>query len=182
MSGDWGVLIGVVGTLLGASLTGGFSLLQGRQGSRDKQRDRLEQRWLVHREARRDAYLKLISKLYEFDKLIEELWTSKPNGNHQLLRDVSEVAASLEELATVVKLEGPSSVGDAAQRLVEAASDVYTSLLLVDHDASKQDDNPRLLDLITRNIEEEEEHARASLTAFIEAANAAMGSEVGTPE
>ncbi|MGM9443537.1 hypothetical protein ACTAF0_25220 [Streptomyces murinus] len=182
MSGNWGVLIGAAATLFGASLTGGFALLQGRQGSRDKQRDRLEQRWLVHREARRDACLKLISKHYEFDKLVEKLWSSRPSGNSQLLVGAGEVMASLTELATVVQLEGPSSVGDAAQRLADAASALHTSLLLADDMARRQGDNPSLLDLITGHIEGEEEELRASLTAFIKTANAAIGGESDSPE
>ncbi|GFE38490.1 hypothetical protein Stube_31630 [Streptomyces tubercidicus] len=166
--------------MLGTSATGFFTLRQGWQNSYEKERDREAQRWLVHREARRGAYSKLVSKHYEFDKLVEALWKSRSSENPQLISDTEAVVSSLLELVTLVQLEGPPSVGLAAESLGSADQDVATELQELSFQSRRQGfDRP--LDAITgqvvRDIENLDAERGGKLENFIHAARQAIGGE-----
>ncbi|WP_329336724.1 hypothetical protein OG866_20680 [Streptomyces sp. NBC_00663] len=127
----WGAAIGAGGALLGVALTGGFNLLRGRQEFRDKEAERSEQRKIMHREARREAYLDVLRKYHEADRKIQELWKIRPGPDSEVPVDpiVLETDAAildLREACANVILEGPDEVARAAHGLWTACEEVST--------------------------------------------------------
>ncbi|HET6356154.1 hypothetical protein [Streptomyces sp.] len=138
-------VIGAGGALLGVFLTGSFALLKGRQDNSEKERDRVEQRRLVQREARRDAYLRFLSIYHEADKKIVALWKTRPDASdaQQVKPEVLEAidaAEAVREAATEVALEGPAEARTAAYDLYRVVLRSATNLaaLNVDHAGSEQ--------------------------------------------
>ncbi|TJZ41450.1 hypothetical protein FCH28_37075 [Streptomyces piniterrae] len=182
MADYWNVIIGSASALLGTTATGYFGLRQGWQNSYEKERDRESQRWLVHREARRAACSKLVSKHYEFDKFVEELWSSRPGENRQIIADTEVTVASLLELVTLVQLEGPPSVGNAAESLGRADQEVATELQELSYQATRRDDDRSLSEITlpeVREVEDIDSLRKGKLEEFIHAARQAIGGESG---
>ncbi|ASQ95534.1 hypothetical protein [Streptomyces sp. 11-1-2] len=124
MADVWGTLIGAGAVIAGTALTGGFTLLKGRQENADKERDRLEQRLARHREIRRDAYLDLLSKAEEVDDLQHQYLSADSASVDALREALSTASGMLHQSLKIVRMEGPAPVAQAAQRLTDSYSEL----------------------------------------------------------
>lgn len=118
-------LIGAGSALAGVLVTGVFALLQGRQNRLDKQMDRDEQRRLLHRQARKDAYAALLVAYHEVERSLEAVSKSRsiaPGAAVPPLFYTAESAVvALWEAGSAVSLEGPSEAAAAVKRLHDAS-------------------------------------------------------------
>lgn len=114
--------------MVGAGLTGGFTLLKGRQERVDKERDRLEQRTSRHREIRRDAYIALLSDAKSVDSLQRDFSPSNPLPRTEYLRELTAATDQLYQSLLIVRIEGPDEVAAAAQELVSKYSSLSNQM------------------------------------------------------
>ncbi|MFJ4845132.1 hypothetical protein [Streptomyces sp. NPDC088733] len=131
----WGTVVGAGAVIAGAVLTGGFTLLKGRQEGAEKERDRLEQRAVRHRELRRDAYLALLNAGEEIYALQDQHRDLEPAARVELNVTIDATLAKLHQCLAVVRLEGPAHVAESAEVLVNHYRDL-TGLVLVQNDIS----------------------------------------------
>ncbi|MEU8742978.1 hypothetical protein AB0C39_04945 [Streptomyces parvulus] len=174
----WSAVIGAGGALLGVALTGGFSLLRGRQEFRDKEAERHEQRKIMHREARREAYLDVLRKYHEVDRKIDALWKTRPSSHpdapvDSIILEVDTAILDLREACANVILEGPDSVAQSAHNLWTACDAVSTvaTEISVAHYGSDQ----YLFMLITDEQSAAEAARHSARGEFIRAASNAIG-------
>lgn len=118
MADTWGTVIGAGAVIAGATLTGGFTLLKGRQERAEKERERLEQRVVRHREIRRDAYVALLSKTQEMDELIAEYSNRGLEARAEYRERLGAAETKLYQCLAVVQMEGPAEVARCAKKLV----------------------------------------------------------------
>lgn len=128
MSQLTGALIGVCGTVVGASLAGLFALVKGRQESADKERDRLEQRLARQHEMRHAAYTNLLCACHTADDKVRTAWAAPMGAEGAEESEVAwEAARKVRECQVIVGLAGPSLLADLTERLCRK----YTSELLL---------------------------------------------------
>ncbi|MEV0602311.1 hypothetical protein AB0I82_23830 [Streptomyces sp. NPDC050315] len=175
MAEQWSVLVGAGGALLGVALTGGFTLLKGRQDNTEKQRDRIEQRRVALRETRRTTYVRFLSAYHEVDSKFLDAWKIRPallgaTPSPQLL-DVLASATALREVLTEIALDGPPEVSAAAYDLYGAVWDTATLLnrLVTEHADSEQ----HLFRL--SDMGDGERERTAAQVRFVQAASTAIG-------
>jgi len=174
----WGAIIGAGGALLGVALTGGFSLLRGRQEFRDKDAERREQQKIMHREARREAYLDVLRKYHEVDRKIQELWKTRPGPDSEvpvapIVIETDAAILDLREACANVILEGPDGVGQAAHGLwaaCYAVSNVTNEIALANHGSDR-----RLFQLATDEQSTLEAARHSARGQFMRAASDAIG-------
>ncbi|MEV3848132.1 hypothetical protein AB0J30_15210 [Streptomyces microflavus] len=161
MAEIWNTLVGAGAVVVGAGLTGGFTLLKGRQERTDKERDRLEQRITRHREIRREAYLSLLNNAEAVDTLQRDFTMSEEGSPEEFRSELDTASARLHQSLLVVRMEGPSEVADAAQELVRKYHELSGHM--------RSDDGMTLGDLLTTRIETlnaREEFLRATTKAL----------------
>lgn len=178
MSDAWGTVIGAAGALLGVGLTGGFTLLQGRQNQLERDRDRDVQRQRVHQETRRAAYLHLLAVHHETAQKLEAAWVSSPAASQQAgvdtpLSKAETAVISLEAAVADVLLEGPPNVAEAAQAMLDACQELIFVMFSIRtaHPGSEEG----LYNLASRSQEECDEERSETRRRFIQAARAAVG-------
>ncbi|MGW3586241.1 hypothetical protein ACWDM8_33520 [Streptomyces rubiginosohelvolus] len=181
MADRWIALVGAGSALAGVGVTGAFTLLKGRQETREKQRDRIEGRQMLHREARRDAYLEVVRASHEFDEYMDDVWlglaVGLPDDPPRPPWDDAEAAVKrLREAAAKVSIEGTSEVA-------EAAHDLWVSNYDALHDANRLsgenagNTTDRLFVLADANGSTTESVRIAARGRFIAAARAALGGD-----
>ncbi|MFI8988704.1 hypothetical protein ACIG63_27470 [Streptomyces antimycoticus] len=176
-------LISAASALAGVALTGGFTLLKGRQERTDKQADRDEQRRVMHRAARRDVYAELLTAYHEVDRNFREVAKTRPPADPTVpIPSGSDVAYqaeasinALRQAAAAVALEGPAEAGAAADKLCEACFSLLIAFagLDVEHAGSSE---PLWSYDSTERDEAQTEVSRACW-AFIEQARATLGGD-----
>ncbi|MEU0674426.1 hypothetical protein ABZ330_16295 [Streptomyces sp. NPDC006172] len=124
MADLWSTLVGAGAVVAGAALTGGFTLLKGRQENADKERDRLEQRLARHREIRRDAYLDLLNKAQAVDNLQRDYLSADATSVVALREALGNAAIELNQSWKIVRMEGPVQVAEVATRLVDSYAEL----------------------------------------------------------
>ncbi|MFE9381104.1 hypothetical protein [Streptomyces sp. NPDC006855] len=117
MAEIWSTLVGAGAVVVGAGLTGGFTLLKGRQERTDKERDRLEQRITRHREIRREAYLQLLDCAQKLS-LCQGRFVGVDGLPDDLQAELGSAMRDLSRSLLVVRMEGPVEVAAAARDLV----------------------------------------------------------------
>lgn len=140
-------LISAASVLAGVALTGTFTLLKGRQERLDKQLDRDEQRRIMHREARRDAYAQFLAAYHEVDRKFEQVKKIFPASDSEQpvapqLPAVEEAIIALKEAGSTVSLEGPPELSEAANRLCSACIALLHAFVVLS--ASNRGDSRRL--------------------------------------
>ncbi|MEU0075392.1 hypothetical protein ABZ027_38560 [Streptomyces sp. NPDC006332] len=173
-------LISAASALAGVAVTGGFTLLKGRQERLDKEIDREEQRRVMHREARRDAYSQFLSAYHEtargfqeVKKLVPPAHVDDPAGDE--MDDLEAAIIALQEAGSNVTLEGPPQVQFAADELVEACRDLnleYTRLC-----AAKCGQTQRLYFYDSPDRDQADVRLRRAYRSFQEQARSALGGD-----
>jgi hypothetical protein len=171
-------LISAASALAGVTLTGAFTLLKGRQERLDKQLDRDEQRHIMHREARREAYVAFLTAYHEVERKFEEAGRiiPPPHDDEPIAPELPAAEASimaLKEAGATVALEGPPEMRTAADRVVSACWALLEELAQVNRDNVGQSQRLWLYDAPDRD-ETQAELDRAVLN-FQEAARGVLG-------
>ncbi|MFF6912892.1 hypothetical protein [Streptomyces sp. NPDC012466] len=163
-------LIGAASALAGAALAGVFTLLKGRQDRLDRQLDRNEQRLIMHREARRDAYARFLTAYHEVDRSFGEVRKAVPPPEPGLpvppaLSGVEAAITALSEAGATVSLEGPVEMSLAAHDLVVACSSLLREFAQLAHDNIGSDTRLWAYDCRARDqAEEAMDHAFLAFT------------------
>ncbi|WP_042364067.1 hypothetical protein [Streptacidiphilus neutrinimicus] len=89
--------------------------MKRRQEHSDKQADRDEQRKMLHRKARKDAYSALLVAYAGFDEAINKVWlvqadTPTDDGIPAAFHEAEQALLDLRPAVSAVALEGPPAV------------------------------------------------------------------------
>ncbi|WP_127151869.1 hypothetical protein [Streptomyces lydicus] len=107
-------VIGIVGTLVGGMLGVVGTLASARLTGRDQRRNQHEQ-W--RRQVRRDAYSAFVIRAghaLRLANVAHEAARTDDSNAAELLDELSRAVDQVEEAATLVELEGPEAIGNAA--------------------------------------------------------------------
>ncbi|WP_433397053.1 hypothetical protein [Streptomyces sp. CA-146814] len=181
MADRWIALVGAGSALAGVAVTGAFTLLKGRQEAREKRRDRAEGRRILHREARRGAYLEVLRAAHEFDEYMDDVWKGLPVGlpndpPRPPWREAEAAVKRLREAAVKVSIEGTAEVA-------ASAHDLWISNYDALHDANRisgenaGNSTERLFMLADANGSTSEPIRVEARNHFIAAARAALGGD-----
>jgi hypothetical protein len=173
-------LIGAGSALAGVLVTGSFALLKGRQDRSEKQRDRDEQRRVMHRTTRRDVYLGLLTAYGDVEAQLERallLTSSSLRGTDvpAEFRDFDAAIRTIRAAVAVVTLEGPTSVSVAASAIPDACVAAFIGLGTAALDSNEDVMITRLLPPSTPGRPNVLVALRDSRDAFIVAAREALG-------
>ncbi|MEV6577261.1 hypothetical protein AB0M92_03725 [Streptomyces sp. NPDC051582] len=173
-------LISAAGVLAGVALTGTFTLLKGRQERVDRQLDRDEQRLVMHREARRDAYAQFLTTYHEVDRRFAEVKKILPASNPDepvasQLPAAEDAIIALKEAGSTVSLEGPPELSEAASRLCLACFALL--LAYVSLGAAHRGDSRRLFAYDSPDRDEAEAEVDQAYAAFQGAARRVLGGD-----
>lgn len=176
-------VIAAVSALGGVFITSAFTLLKGRQERKDKRDDRDEQRKILHRAARKEAYAALLTSYAAVDAALEEFSLLSPSalpdtGLAPEVVTAKNVVLALRSAVAAVVLEGPSEVGNAAQEL-ENACDVCLTvrLLAVAQNPNSDESVYSLAKPIAPGVVNQDRRRLENLRLFITAAREALGGD-----
>ncbi|MGA4801224.1 hypothetical protein [Streptomyces lavendulocolor] len=178
MADLWSAAIGAGGALFGGVLAGGFSLLKGRQEAANSERDRVEQRMVLHRTSRREAYLAVLAAYSEVDRRTDAVMRMRPppTANLNVAEEfyaADEALRSLREAVAAAQLEGPIAVAEAASALWSACWERH--VLLADCTAGNIGSSTQLYALADAADEEKVAAPHTARRSFLDAAQAAVG-------
>jgi hypothetical protein len=130
MAGESVALIGAASALAGVVVTGTFTLLKGRQERLDKSAERDEQRRIMHREARRSAYVEFLNASHVAERKLHELKKIYPAARPDdppapAMEDLEAAIIALREAGSTVSVEGPAEMHMLADALVATYWDVF---------------------------------------------------------
>jgi hypothetical protein len=173
-------LIGAGSALAGVLVTGSFALLKGRQDRSEKQRDRDEQRRVMHRTTRRDVYLGLLTVYGDVEAQLERALLLKSSSLRGAnvpaeFRDFDAAIRTIRAAVAVVTLEGPTSVSVAASAVHDACLAAFLGLGNAALESSEDALIIRLIPPSTPGRPNLMDALRSSRDAFIAAAREALG-------
>jgi hypothetical protein len=176
-------LIAAASVLGGVMLTSTFNMLKGRQERKDKEAEREEQRRILHRSARKEAYAALLTSYAEADVALDEFGLLRPSAHPatglapEVVRAKNAVLAFRSAVAAVV-LEGPAEVGNAARNLQSSCGICLTVRLIAVNDHPNSD--MPVAQLMTPNVPgvvNQDQMRQERHDAFVAAAREALGGD-----
>ncbi|MEU3294567.1 hypothetical protein ABZ722_19680 [Streptomyces longwoodensis] len=173
-------LIGAASALAGVALTGAFTLLKGRQDRLDKQLDRDEQRLIMHREARRDAYACFLTAYHEVDRSFAEVRKVIPPPDLTMpvspqMPATESAITALAEAGSTVSLEGPAEMSALAHDVVVACAALLREFAQLVHANAGSHTRLWAYDCPTRD--QAEEAMDQAYSAFAESARKVLGGD-----
>ncbi|MET7978528.1 hypothetical protein ABZW44_37140 [Streptomyces mirabilis] len=126
-------LITALSTVAAGGLAGAFTyraaLIQARNQREQAREGRAEERVVRHREVRREAYVRFLDQLLDAHRYMDQLWTEPlPSPAQPALRQLTEHVDRLWKATTIIDLEGPPDVSDAARAVAGLAAEEWDVL------------------------------------------------------
>ncbi|MGW4757283.1 hypothetical protein [Streptomyces chartreusis] len=171
-------LISAASALAGVALAGAFTLFKGRQDRLDKQLDRDEQRNVMQRQARREAYVAFLAAYHEVERKFVEVGDviPPPHADDLVAPELPATEAAimtLQQAGDAVALEGPPEMAPAADRVVSACWDALSEFARLIADKAGQAQRLCKYDYPSRDRAETERDLAAF--AFQDAARGVLG-------
>jgi hypothetical protein len=177
-------LITAVATLAAGAVTGAFAYGAARRQtvSQEKQarEARAEQRVVRHREVRREIYVRLLNQKDEAHRQINKVWAEAPPPTKEAaLQVLYDVADPVGNSYTLISLEGPPNVAEAAQAIFEQIQqEVYLLLSLLE----RADGSQSLYEKHGNRYASTVAGRPGPERAFVQAARVVLGGNLAEPE